>query len=75
MPGKPEEERLLFVSIGVVFFSVLAVALFILNIQVVFYLAALIAIGLGFYLSRSLSNADRDQQRPSVKRPKPAPRR
>ncbi len=62
MPGKQEEERLLFISIGVVFFSVLAVILFILNIQIVFYVSALLAIALGFYLSRSLSNADRDQQ-------------
>jgi len=73
MPGKLEEEKLLFVSIGVVFFSVMAVALFMLNIQIAFYLSALLAIALGFYLSRSLSRADREQQqKPAGRKPRQA---
>ena len=68
MTGKQEEEKLLFISMGVVFFSILAVILFILNIQIVFYISALLAIALGFYLSRSLSNAGKEQQqRPGKK--------
>jgi membrane protein implicated in regulation of membrane protease activity len=71
MPGKQEEEKLLFVSIGVVFFSVLAVVLFMLNVQIVFYISALLAIALGFYLSRSLSNADREPlQKPAGRKPR-----
>ena len=74
MPGKQEEERLLFVSIGVVFFSVLAVVLFMLNIQIAFYISALLAIVLGFYLSRSLSSADTtgQQQKPAGRKPRQA---
>jgi membrane protein implicated in regulation of membrane protease activity len=69
MPGKQEEGVLLFVSLGVVLFSILAVVLFILNIMTAFYVAAVLAIVLGFYLSRNLSNMERNQQQ------KPAPRR
>ena len=66
MPGKQDEAKLLFVAIGVIFFSVLAVVLFILGIQILFYLSALLAIGFGFYLSRSLSNAGREEQQKSA---------
>ena len=63
MNAKPDEQRLFLVSMGVVLFSILAVIIFILNIsQVVFYLFALIAIVLGFYLSRSLSITGKEQK-------------
>ncbi len=74
MPGKPEEERkLLFVSMGVVLFSVLAIVLFLMGITLLFYISALLAVALGFYLSRSLSNSAKDEpQRPVSRKQRPA---
>lgn len=69
MSKKQDEERLLFVSIGVVFFSVLAIALFLMNLLLFFYISTLAAIALGFYLSRSLSATESEEQnKPATKR-------
>ncbi len=51
-----KESQLIFVAIGVVVFSVLAVVSFIMGAgQIVFYIFAILAIALGFYLSYTLS--------------------
>ncbi len=62
MPDKNEEMKLLAVAIGVVFFSILAIVLFLVNVQVAFYASAVIAIVLGFYLSRTLSKSGSAQK-------------
>ena len=63
MQDKPDDHKLFLVSIGVVLSSILAVMTFILNIsQIAFYLFAILAIALGFYLSRSLSNEGKAQR-------------
>ncbi len=67
MSKKQDEQRLLFVSIGVVFFSVLSIALFLMNLLLFFYISTLIAVALGFYLSRSLSASDDEQNKPATK--------
>jgi hypothetical protein len=67
MSKKQDEQRLLFVSIGVVFFSVLSIALFLVNLLLFFYISTLIAMALGFYLSRSLSASGDGQNKPATK--------
>ena len=56
MPGN-DEKTLLFVAVGVVFFSMLAIALFLLGAGILFYVSAILAIILGFYLTHSLSKS------------------
>ena len=65
---KQDEGRLLFVSIGVIFFSVLSIAFFLMNLLLFFYISILVAVALGVYLSRSLSSTDSgEQNKPTTK--------
>lgn len=56
MPNQGQEKQLLLVSIGVPAFAILAIVALLMHLSsIIFYLCAIIAIGLGLYLAFSLS--------------------
>lgn len=66
MPNPDQEKQLIMVSLGVVLFSIVAIIVFIIGAsQILFYLFALIAIGLGFYLSYTLSQEGKQKDQPN----------
>lgn len=71
MPSQDQEKQLIMVAVGVVFFSIVAVAAFILGAgSVIFYICAVIAIALGFYLSYTLSQEGRETTNQQSRRKK-----
>lgn len=72
------EARAFAFSIGVILLSVLAVAFFILGSVILFYVFAVLAIAVGFYMAYHLSNppAAREEPRAAPRSaPKPARKR
>ena len=68
MPSKQQDETmLLWSAVGIVLFSIIAIIVFILGNSILFYIAAIIAIVLGFYLSRTLAASDKDLRKESKK--------
>lgn len=63
MPVNADEKQLITVSIGVVAFSIAAFVVLLSGInQAVFYVIAVIALLLGFYLSYNLSRQGREER-------------
>jgi uncharacterized membrane protein YfcA len=67
MAKQQDEKSLLFIAIGIIVFSILAVIFLIANIQPLFYVSAILAILLGFYMSHSLSKP-KEQPRPETRK-------
>ncbi len=61
MQMEADEQRLLFMSIGVVVFSITALALFILQSWALFFIIAIIGLLLGIYLAYGLSKSGAPQ--------------
>jgi len=61
---------LLWSAVGIVVLSIVAIITFILNVLIVFYVCAIIAIVLGFYLSRTLASAEKMQKQDQPKKGK-----
>lgn len=60
---KPQERTLMLLSVGVVLCSILAVIIFVVGAsQILFYIVAVIALALGFYLSYSLRQENEQKQ-------------
>ncbi len=56
MPNQGQEKQLLLVSMGVPAFAILAIVALLMHLSsIIFYLCAVIAIGLGLYLAFNLS--------------------
>jgi uncharacterized membrane protein YfcA len=65
------EARAFAFSLGVIILSALAVAFFVYGNLVLFYLFAILAIGLGFYMAYHLSNPPAAREEPR-RAPRPA---
>jgi 4-hydroxybenzoate polyprenyltransferase len=70
MPVTEQEKRLMMVCVGVVFFTILAIIVFLLipSQQILFYVSAILAIALGFYLAFSLSKEQQPKEQQNRKK-------
>jgi 4-hydroxybenzoate polyprenyltransferase len=63
------EKQFVLVAVGVVLFTILAIAVFLLSVNIIiFYICAVIAVGLGFYLSYNLSQMKPQYQQDNKKK-------
>lgn len=59
MDAKPDEQRLLLISGGVVVFSIIALILFIFQSWALFFIIAILGLIMGVYLAYSLSKTEK----------------
>lgn len=68
MQMESDEQKMLFMSIGVVVFSVIALTLFIFQSWALFFVVAILGLLLGVYLAYSLSKSESAHATPTEKR-------